>query len=59
MRHYLVHEFESLRHPARRGMLRAIRAEAAAAPHGERMTDLAFFTISFVCGFIIFMGMIA
>lgn len=56
MRRALVLTNEAARHPFRQN-LPAFRVEPA--PAREPLTDLAFFGLSFVSGFIIFMGMIA
>jgi hypothetical protein len=54
MNRKLVLADEAARHPFRQSLP---RPEPVVAPD-ESLTDLAFFAISFVSGFIIFFGMI-
>jgi hypothetical protein len=50
---------EVTRHPFRRDLLRATQPAKPFRKRGRDRSDLNFFAISFVAGFIIFYGMIA
>jgi hypothetical protein len=56
MRRALVLTSEAARHPFRRSHV--VQRQSPPTPK-EPLTDLAFFGVSFVCWFIVIMGMIA